>query len=250
MLEKYFPEGTDVFLPHVAVNVVVFGYEHPALRVLVFRMPPMNNSWALPGGYVYKSEHIDAAAYRSLKMLGIDQVFLKQIQTFGDPFRVPALSEVKDIDFPAGSEIMKWASQRFITVVYYGLVDYETTKLAQERLYRECKWMDVYKPEKMIQDHASIVSETRKLLINELQNFPVAKNLLADSFTMNEMRGLYEAILNRPIDRGTFRRKMLSLGIIEKVDQRKDARGRPSDTYRFNQEKYNQSLVEETKFGF
>jgi len=249
LLKEYFNEGTDAFLPHVAVNIVVFGYEHPTLKVLVFRMPG-NNSWALPGGYVYKDEHIDVAAYRNVKMIGIDQVLLKQIQTFGDPFRVPPLSEVSDMDFLAGNEIMQWASQRFVTVVYYGLVDYMKIKADLNSLYPECKWMDVHKPEKMIQDHAGIVAETRKSLITELQNFPVAKTLLPEPFTMNEMRGLYEAILNRTIDRGTFRRKILSLGIIEKFDQRQDARGRPSDTYHFNQDKYNRSLAEETKFGF
>jgi len=55
---------------------------------------------------------------------------------------------------------------------------------------------------------------------------------------MNEYRGLFQAILNRPIDRGTFRRKIMKLDYLEQVDKRKDALGRPSHLFRFKQEQY------------
>ena len=110
--------------------------------------------------------------------------------------------------------------------------------------------MDVNKPDKLVIDHASIVAETRKMLVTELQNLPVASSLLPDSFTLNELRGLYEAILDRCIDRGTFRRKILKQEVVEQIDKRQDALGRPSHLFRFNQEGYLRSLTEEAKFGF
>jgi len=113
---------------------------------------------------VRREEHIDDAAYRNLRMSGISQVFLKQIQTFGDPFRIPPMSKVMDIDFPENQEIMRWVSQRFVTVVYYGLVDLTKIQQARGEFFPESRWMDVHQPEKMIQDHGSIVEETRKLL--------------------------------------------------------------------------------------
>ncbi len=249
LLKQYFSEGTDAFLPHVAVNCVVFGYRHPHLKVLVLKLPGQN-LWSLPGGYVKKEEPIDDAAYRNLEMTKVEKVVLKQIQAFGDPFRVTAFSGLNNIEGEEEKDIMQWAMQRFITIVYYGLVDLRAGEKTPLSSIPKCIWMNIYEPEEMIQDHASIIAETRKLLINELLNFPVAENLLPSTFTMNELRGVYESILNRSIDRGTFRRKILNLGIVEKVDKRKDAVGRPSHLFQFNKEKYQRFLAEETKFGF
>jgi len=57
-------------------------------------------------------------------------------------------------------------------------------------------------------DHTEIVKEARRIRANEILNYPVAAWFLSETFTLNELRGLFEAILNRPIDRGTFRRKI------------------------------------------
>jgi 8-oxo-dGTP diphosphatase len=88
------------------------------------------------------------------------------------------------------------------------------------------------------------------MLVTELQNHPVASSLLPDMFTLNELRGLYEAILDRCIDRGTFQRKILKQGIVEQIDKRRDAMGRPAHLFRFNREIYLRSLTEETRIGF
>ena len=88
------------------------------------------------------------------------------------------------------------------------------------------------------------------MLATELQNHPVTSNLLPESFTFNELRGLYDAILNCSIDKETFRRKILKQDIVEQFDHCKDAIDRPSHLFRFNQELYLKSLSEETKFGF
>jgi len=249
ILEEYFEAGTESFLPHVSINNMVFGYDHPHLKVLVHRVPKQK-FWILPGGYIKFEEHLDDAVYRNLRLSGIDHVFLRQIRTFGDAHRVPEYASSAGSKNSGYEDFMRWVSRRFVTVVYYGLVKYHETRLANDAIASESRWMDVNKLDNMALDHASIVSETRKMLVTELQNHPVASSLLPDSFTLNELRGLYEAILNRCIDRGTFRRKILKQGIVEQVDKRKDALGRPSHLFRFNKGTYLKSLTEEVKFGF
>ncbi len=249
LLKKTFSKGTGAYLPHVAVNSVVFGYQHPNLKVMVIQLSNQN-LWSLPGGFVKRKENLEEAAYRNLKLTGIDEVFLKQIRTFGDPHRVPEFSEPKINYSPKIYQIMQWISQRFITVVYYGLVDFKNTNISAHDSLFGTKWIDVNETNNLIQDHANIIAETRKLLITELLNHPIALNLLPETFTMNELRGLYEAILDRTIDRGTFRRKILKQGLIEQVDKRKDAAGRPSFLFRFKEKAYQSFLAEETKFGF
>jgi len=245
----YFSEGTEAFLSHVSINCVVLGYRHPHLQVLVHRMPGFD-AWFLPGGFVRREESLDEAAVRNLQLSGIENIFLRQIRTFGDVHRVSGISAPAVPPTERGGEILAWINQRFVTVGYYGLVNLTETEVVPGGLLFDFQWMDVDHLEEMAMDHAEIVAETRKLLSVELMQHPVAANLMPETFTLNELRGLFEKILNRSIDRGTFRRKMLHLGIIEQVDTRKDTVGRPSYLFRFNREVYHHFLEEETKFGF
>lgn len=249
ILQNYFAIGTESFLPHVSINNVVFGYDHPHLKVIVHRVPGQD-LWLVPGGYIKYDENLDDAVYRNLKLSGIEHVFLRQTGTFGDAFRIPKYSPQEGLQNSMYEDIMRWVSRRFVTVVYYGLVKYHKTRLVNGAISSESTWMDVNCLDNLQGDHASIITKTRKILVTELQNRPVASSLLPDSFTFNELRGLYEAILNRSIDRGTFRRKILQHGIVEHTDKRKDVKGRPSHLFRFNQEIYLRSLTEVTKFGF
>lgn len=245
----YFAEGTSAFLPHVSINCVVLAYRHPGLQVLVHRIPG-TASWGLPGGFVKWEESLDEAAYRNLSLSGIGNVFLRQIRTFGDPYRVTG---IKGTEIGAGSqfkEIMEWIDRRFVTVVYYGLIRHQETPVLKGGLFTDYQWREVNDPGSMAMDHQGIIEETRKILSMELMHYPIAANLLPDTFTINELRGVFEAILNRRIDRGTFRRKILKLGIVEQVDRRKDPIGRPSHLYRFDQKAYELLLAGETRFGF
>jgi ADP-ribose pyrophosphatase YjhB (NUDIX family) len=249
LLDTYFKDGIESFLSHVSINIVVFGYDYPNLKVLVQRITGCD-FWQLPGGYIKYEENLDDAVYRNLKMSGIEDVFLRQMGTFGDAFRIPGINETMENEDSMYADILRWTTSRFVTVVYYGLVKYNQTKLVSSTISAQNFWLDVNNMGSLAVDHASIIMETRKVLVTELQNSPVASSLLPESFTFNELRSIYEAILNRSIDRGTFRRKILKQGIVEQVDKRKENVGRPSHLFRFNQDMYLKSLSEETKFGF
>ena len=248
-LSEYFSEGVEAFLPHISVNCVVLVYRHPRLQVLVHKIYGQEFR-LLPGGYVKKTESIDEAAYRNLSLMGIKEVFLRQIQTFGDVKRVMDPTDLDFLELKINEDVQNWAKQRFVTVVYYGLINLSSTHVVPGGLMSELEWLDIDDVDKLAMDHAEIVSEIRKLLATELLNHPVVANLLPETFTLKELRGLFEAILLRPVDRGTFRRKMLKLDIIHQVDQQKDKQGRPSHIYSFNKDNYNRFLEEENKFGF
>ncbi len=248
LLEEYFKEGVDTFLPQVSINCVVFKYEHPKLKVM-FHAIPFMPELLLPGGYVKKEESLEEAAYRNLSYSGVDKVFLRQVQTFGEVNRITSSSFPSTTDSTV-SEFLEWASQRFITVVYYGLVNELNSPLQDKGLFSELVWLDVDQLDKIAMDHAHITQETKRILANEILSQPIASSLMEETFTLNELRGLFEVIMERNIDRGTFRRKMLQLGIVEEANEKKDTKGRPSLLYRFNQVQYEKVLKEQTKFGF
>jgi ADP-ribose pyrophosphatase YjhB (NUDIX family) len=249
ILEVYFADGVEAYIPQVSINCVIFRYDHPTLKVL-FHSLPGTDLWYLPGGYVRNEESLEEAAYRNLSYYGINEVFLRQTHTFGEVDRIPRLTESDFSDSSQISEIVEWVSKRFVTVVYYGLVNISNTDVPWGGPFKQVIWCDVDQLNSIGLDHANIAAETRKILSTELLNHPVASKLLQKNFTLNELRGLFESILDRPIDRGTFRRKMLQLGIIKQIDERKDSVGRPAHLYHFDQETYHRLLKEQTKFGF
>lgn len=246
---EYFRDGVESFLPHISVDSVVLAYRHPSLQVLVNKMENPNIT-VLPSGFVKKHESLDEAVYRNLSMLGIREVFMRQVLTFGEAKRKFNFSQSFNQLTTEQKHLINWMQERFVTVIYYGLVVIEDTKIESGGLMHQLKWMDINDLSDLDLDHAKIVTETRKILAVELLNQPVLAKLLPDTFTLNELRGLFEAILNRSIDRGTFRRKMLKLGIIEQVDRLSDSPGRPAHLFQFKTEAYNQFLAESSKYGF
>lgn len=77
--------------PAVTVDMIVFRRNNPTQVLLIERKnEPYKNSWAFPGGFVDENEPLEKAAYRELmEETGLKNVYLKQLQTFGDPGRDP-----------------------------------------------------------------------------------------------------------------------------------------------------------------
>jgi len=248
-IKMYFKRGTEAFLPHISINCVVLTFESPNLKFLVQRLFK-EDMWVLPGGHIYLEENLDDAAYRNLKLSGFNDLFLRQFKTFGDTGRLNMAHIPDPESFGISPEILKWVTQRFVTVGYYGLVNSRKIKLQPGLFSSESRWMEINNLDSLVLDHAEIVLEARKVLSEDLLSFPVAANLLPETFTMPELKTLYEAILSRTIDRGSFRRKILRSGIIEKVGKQSSALRRPADIYTLNHDKYIKSLLEETKLGF
>src|SRR6476646_10320695 len=86
-LDKFWVEARDLYLDHISIDCVVFGFHEGQMKVLMLKSRN-EEAWYLPGGFVLKEEPIDTAANRILKIrTGIDEVFLQQFRVFGDPDR-------------------------------------------------------------------------------------------------------------------------------------------------------------------
>src|SRR6476659_1151413 len=99
-------KASDYEHPSVTVDIVILTVFEQDLKVLLIRrkLPPYQDLWAVPGGFVDMRESLDAAARRELhEETGVDNVYLEQLYTFGDPDRDPRT--------------------RVITVAYYALLE-------------------------------------------------------------------------------------------------------------------------------
>lgn len=240
------------YLPGISIDLCVLGFHENKLKILLIRWEKLD-FWSLPGGFICVNESVDAAAKWILQeRTGLDNIFLEQFKVFGEVNRTNS-AEHKTVIQNSGldNEIKAFLLKRTISVGYYALVDFSKATPATAKLIADCRWWDVHAVPPLILDHAEILSSARRALQLHLINKPIGYNLLPEKFTMGELRRLYETILGKPIDRRNFEKKMLKLGILERLEEVKSGvTYKPPFLYKFNPIKYQELLNADFGFGF
>ena len=236
--QKGFLEGYDASefdRPSVTVDLVMFTVMVSSLKVLLIRrgQEPFSGSWALPGGFVRMDETLEEAAVRELEEetgVSAEGGYLEQLCTFGDPGRDPRT--------------------RVITVAYFALVDSSviTPMVTGQEGISEVQWFSVRElPKEMAFDHKTILEYALKRLRNKLEYTAVGLELLPDQFTLTELQSLYETILGGKLDKRNFRKKMLSMGVLQPTKGYRKGGHRPAMLYRFRDGRPS-STFKRTKF--
>ncbi|MBM3793551.1 MAG: NUDIX hydrolase [Acidobacteria bacterium] len=216
--------------PAVTVDCVVFGLDQGVLQLLLIKRnsPPFAGCWALPGGFVDQNETLDAAARRELEEeTGLREVFLEQLFTFGDPGRDPR--------------------GHTVSVAYYALVrqDRHVPQAATDT--SDAVWYSVAKLPKLAFDHQRIISTAVARLQGKVRYQPINFELLPRKFTLTELQGVYEAVLERALDKRNFRKKILAMGLLaETKEKQQGVAHRAPQLYQFDAAKYKKL----TKQGF
>ena len=90
-------------------------------------------------------------------------------------------------------------------------------------------------PLKLAFDHADMVGLAVRRLRGKLDYAPIGFQLLPASFTLLELQRVHETILGRPLNKDSFRRRMLASGQLEATGERQaDVEHRPAERYRFS----------------
>ena len=206
------------FMHGLAVDAVIFGFHDHQLKVLLMRYNK-TGVVALPGGFIHKNENLNDAANRIVsERTGLKDIYLDQFYVFGDQGRSDP-QPMKDV-LTANNikhDDNHWLLQRFISIGYYALVDFTKVVPNPDRIFDSCDWHDLANVPKLMQDHNSIVQKALLSLRNDLDNKLIAFNLMQQEFTLGDLQILYETILDKKLLRPAFQRKMLSLGILERV---------------------------------
>ena len=246
-LKQLLEKGDKLYQSGISVDTVIFGFHENVLKILVLDMQ-YSQKRALPGGFIKINEPVEDAAYRVLQeRTGVSNIFLQQFDVFSNPTRSDASvhqSRYKE----HGIKIPKdnWLIQRFITIGFYALIDFTEVKTSDSQFDSEyCEWVDIHKLDAMIMDHKEIVFKALDSLRTQLAYTPIGKNLLPKKFTMPELQKLYETILDKKLDRRNFQRKMISFGILNKLNEtRKGGAHKAPFLYTFNDKKYQKALKE------
>ena len=211
----------SVYLSGIAVDTVIFGFHDKRLMVLLLQYKN-TKAFALPGGFIKKKENANDAAQRVLKdRTGLTNIYLEQFYTFAD-LRRHETTHFKDIMKARRLKLSKdqFLLNRFISIGYYALVDFTKAIPATDLLADECKWYDLKKIPRLIQDHNIIIKKALATLREHLDEKLVGFNLLPEIFTIGELQELYETVLDTTFLRTSFQRKMLNLGILKMVDKK------------------------------
>ena len=236
----------DKYLPSVSVDCAIFGFHDNQLKVLLIRFKN-TDLWALPGGYIRIEEDMDEAASRILKeRTAVEDIFLEQFYTFGQRERVdPSVQQkiLDAIDVPLLPDA--WISRRFVSVGYYALVDFTKVIPTIDMSSDACDWCSLDELPPLMFDHSLIIEKALQTLRSRLDHGLIGPNLLPDSFTMQELQRLYETILGKKLLRANFQRKILSLGILERMEKRYSGRAHKAPyLYRFNLKKGPEFFIE------
>ena len=178
---------------------------------------PYTDKWMLPSGAVYNNEDCETAIKREMmEKTGISGIYVEQFHTFSNPNRSPLM--------------------RMIAVGYIGIVNTENLKVKKKtEKTQDSEWFNLRDvPTDLAYDHREILLEAIETIKHKIARSTIVKTLLPKYFTLPELQNVYEAILEKHFDRRNFRKKFLSLNLIENTGLTQEVKGhRPANLYKF-----------------
>ena len=219
MLDNYRDEDKVL----VAVDCIIFGFDpqEGELKLLLTKrnFEPEKGKWSLIGGFLHANESIEDAAQRVLKKLtGIRNIYLQQLQVYSKIDRDPA--------------------KRTISVSFNALLNIQNLKRPLNQRY-SATWFPISHVPSLIFDHKEMLDYAITSLRFKASYYPISFELLPEKFTIRQLQSLYEEIFSTKFDSGNFAKKVLSIGLLEKLDE-KDMRSskKGSFLYRFNEQEF------------
>lgn len=200
----------------VTVDLVVLTVRKPGLEVLLVTRgeQPYIGCLALPGGFVGPDQGLlDAAQHKLADKTGIDldRAYLEQLGTFGTPKRDPRM--------------------RVVSVTYLAMVPDPGPAYHDDA---DWQLVDELNLEALAFDHADILSSGIERARAKLEYTTLATSFCGETFTVVELRGVYEAVWGLSLDPANFHRKLLAAdGFLIPTNQTvSQGRGRPAQLYR------------------
>ncbi|MEV1248886.1 NUDIX hydrolase [Nonomuraea sp. NPDC050022] len=184
----------------VTVDVVALTIRDRRLHVLIVErgVEPYEGAWALPGGFIRPDEDLAGAAVRELaEETGLDTApaHIEQLASYGGPGRDPRM--------------------RVVSISYLAFApDLPDPRAGTDAA--AAVWHPVDDVPRLAFDHQRILADGVERARSKLEYTPLATAFAGDTFTISELRLIYESVWGTPLHAGNFHRKVLSVpGFVE-----------------------------------
>ena len=203
----------------------------------------------LPLGFMKKTQTVEAAAASIVKRrTGLDNLFLTQFKLFSEVDTFLDENINSNLFYRISGRTIPddhWMFKRKLAVGFYTLTEYSKVKLTGSGFFKECQWWEIDNLPQILFDPGNIIGEARNALRRHIHYHPVGFKLLEEKFTLPEIHALYQTLLAKKLDERNFAKKLLKLGVIVKLAERKKIGGhRSPNLYSFNMDTYYQLLEE------
>jgi len=223
---------SEAVIDALSIDCLIFGFKKNELDILLVQHGEgiSKGKWALPGGWIKYNESIDDSATRILNDLtGVSNIYLEQLKVFGETGRYP--------------------TKRVITIAYYALVNPENYTLHPGFTAADAQWFKISEVTQLPYDHQNILHDGLSSLKHKVRHEPIGFNLIPKKFTLLQLQELYEAILDRKLDKPNFRRKLMKMNLLEPCEEKQtEVSHRAANLFRFDKKAYNR--LKEKGFTF
>ena len=207
----------------VAVDCIIFGFDEDGLKLLIIKrkFAPKEGHWSLMGGFVGAGENLDQAAKRVLfDLTGLSNIYLEQLYTYG--------------------EVDRDSAGRVISVAYYALIRTDNYDAEQGEKHG-ARWVNFGRQPNLIFDHNQMAIKALARLRRRVSNQPIGFELLPEKFTLPQLQKLYEAIFQQELDKRNFRRRILSMDLLIKLEEKDKASSKKGAyRYKFDKKRYDE----------
>lgn len=216
-LDNYDRKAFDA--PLMTIDAAIFTFWQDELYVLMTQRSdhPCIGLWALPGGFVDEAQDktLEDTVYRKLReKTGVNAPYVEQLHTAGNSQRDPR----------------GWS----VTVAYTALMAHQSCQSHVDNV-ADVQWLP-YKHVLALAlafDHKAILEQARERLKQKALYSIVPVYALPEEFTLPELQRLHEVLIDKSIQKKSFRRRIEQADLIEEAGQRApQGKGRPSVVYR------------------
>jgi ADP-ribose pyrophosphatase YjhB (NUDIX family) len=209
-------------MPFTRIELAIMSIIDGELAVLLGKRAgaPHRGKWALPGGVlrIDKDQDLDAAVQRvAQERLGVTLPYFRQLKAVG--------AKNRDSRAPWG-----------LSIAYRALIPVEALLPTPGKRLDLIKWRPVDQAaadSRLAFDHAVLIQAAAEATRAEIERLELPFGFLPEKFTLGELQICCEALLGRPLDKSSFRRRLDERHLLEAVPREmRTGAFRPAQLYR------------------
>jgi len=238
--------------PNISVDCVIFGFDFEKLNVLLVERQLIDPEtgdeiifdYTLAGNHIYIDEELEDAAKRVLfDLTGLENIYLEQFTTTGDPNR---LKSEKDQLWLKSTG--KNPAERVISVCYFSLRNCNEVSIKTGK--RKVDWFPLKEAKNLAFDHGQIIQSALESLQRKLQYEPIGFEMLPEKFTLSQLQKLYEVVFDVEFDKRNFRKKISKMKYLIRLNEKqKGVSHKPARYYTFSREVYEKTKNDMLNFS-